>query len=128
LTVEILVSGISQDEEEFLGIIMSKILIGGNETLLGQVDKDLSTVLSLTVTKVDEVPLGVLSLMLQILNDVGISFSNHVLVGVCGCVIELILMGEKCQYSISHSLEVEILWLVIDSESESQVPVCDIVA
>lgn len=61
--------------------------------------------------------------MLDVLNDVGFSFTVHACVLVCWEVIKLGDVGESSQHTITQYAVVSIRFFVVDSQSEQHVPV-----
>lgn len=128
LSIIVGVSRVSQNEEESFSPVVSDTIVSSNKLVIGKTHKGVAFMLSLTVSKIDEVPLGVLTLMLEILDDVGISSSKHIVVGISSEVIESLTICPNSQNSVTQSPEIFIVFLVVEGESESDVPLLSVIS
>ena len=75
-----------------------------------------------TVSKVNEVPLNILTIVGNSIISIGITTHLHVTVVISGRVIVKVRMKEYTKSSVTKSRGILIVWLVVYCESELGVP------
>lgn len=76
-----------------------------------------------TVSKVKEMPWYSCAVILNILDDVGITPSDHICVRVCGIMVVVLFVCKYSQCSISQSGIILVIRSIIHSQSEYTVPI-----
>lgn len=65
------------------------------------------------VTEIHKVPCRDYTLVLNILNDVGISCSNHVSISISWAMVIIISVGEDSESSVSKTSVILVIWFII---------------
>jgi len=83
--------------------------------------------LCLTVTEVNEMPSSISAIVIEILDDVSVTFTVHAFVCVSWEMIELSNVSESSQSTITKSFIVFVIFTIVDRQTENQMPIIDVI-